>query len=211
MRHAGRAVGAARDASPVPVSELVEITDHKDRPLAVMPAAEAHRQMLRHRVVLVALHDARGRVYLQRRGRHKRIHPGRWDLSAAGHVRPGEAREEAALRELREELGVTVARLVRRAELPATPDTAFAHVTLFSADLGGETPRPNPEEVDDGMFVDADELHALLEDFRELLTPALIWAAEHDALFRFSSGSPEHGTDRSPEPDTDHGMARDTD
>jgi isopentenyl-diphosphate delta-isomerase len=184
-RGRGAARRAARDdASTAEGVEYLEITDERDRPLMVMPIAEARRQTLRHRVVLVMLHDTEGRIYLQKRGATKHLYPGRWDLSATGHVRAGEAREDAAQRELREELGITAVRLVRRAEVPASEETGFAHITLFAAGPTAETPRPNPDEVADGMFVDADELNALLEHFRDMLTPALVWATERGDVFR---------------------------
>lgn len=172
------------DAAPADGVECLEITDERDRPLMVMPIAQARRQPLRHRVVLVMLYDAEGRIYLQKRAANKRLYPGRWDLSATGHVLAGESREDAALRELREELGIAAGRLIRRAEIPATEATDFAHVTLFVVGPVGEAPQPNPDEVADGMFVDADELDALLEHFRDMLTPALIWAAERGDVFR---------------------------
>ncbi|WP_307831389.1 NUDIX hydrolase [Nitratidesulfovibrio oxamicus] len=172
------------DAAPADGVECLEITDERDRPLMVMPIAQARRQPVRHRVVLVMLYDAEGRIYLQKRAANKRLYPGRWDLSATGHVLAGESREDAALRELREELGIAAGRLIRRAEIPATEATDFAHVTLFVVGPVGEAPQPNPDEVADGMFVDADELDALLEHFRDMLTPALIWAAERGDVFR---------------------------
>lgn len=170
--------------------ECLEITDAHDRPLMIMPIAQARRQALRHRVVLVMLHDAEGRVYLQKRGARKHLYPGRWDLSATGHVRAGESREDAARRELREELDIDVVHLMRLAEIPATVDTGFAHVTLYAAASTGAPPRPNPAEVADGMFVDPDELAALLEDFRDMLTPALVWAAERGDVFRDTPDTP---------------------
>ncbi len=202
-RTPGDRPGHPDDAFPADGVEYLEITDERDRPLMVMPIAEARRQTLRHRVVLVMLHDAEGRVYLQKRGANKHLYPGRWDLSATGHVRAGESREDAALRELREELDIAAVRLIRRAEIPATEETGFAHITLFAAGPAGETPRPNPDEVADGMFVDADELGALLEHFRDMLTPALIWATERGDVFRDmpSLPVPEDTPDGGPEPD----------
>lgn len=195
-RSTGAKPGHQDDADPADGVECLEITDERDRPLMVMPIAQARRQTLRHRVVLVMLHDAEGRVYLQKRAANKHRYPSRWDLSATGHVQAGESREDAALRELREELGIAAGRLVRRAEIPASEATGFAHITLFAAGPVGEAPRPNPDEVADGMFVDADELNALLEHFRDMLTPALVWATERGDVFR---DMPELAHAREPE------------
>ena len=58
-------------------------------------------------VVAVALIDAEGRVLIAQRPRGKE-HEGLWEFPG-GKVEPGESPEAALVRELREELGVTVA------------------------------------------------------------------------------------------------------
>ena len=163
--------------------ELVDIVDARDRALLVMPLSEAHRQGLFHRSVMVLVYGLDGRLYLQKRGPQKSLYPGRFDLSATGHVQAGEAREEAAARELFEELGLTAPALVRLDAIPATRETAFEFVTLFSAGRTSETPRPNPDEVAGGMFVDEAELTALVRDYRDWLTPAVVHFFEKRVLF----------------------------
>ncbi len=146
-------------------TEYIEVTDDQDRPLVIMPTNEAGRQRLRRRVVLVALYDSRGRLCLQRRSPHKLIHPGCWDLSATGHVRAGESRDEAALRELSEELAVTGVRLRHIATLAASQATANTHVTLFEASGYRGLPIPCTDEVTEVTFTDADELQGLYHPF----------------------------------------------
>lgn len=163
--------------------ELVDIVDARDRPLLVMPLSEAHRQGLFHRSVMVLVFDAAGRLYLQKRGPQKSLYPGRFDLSATGHVQAGEAREAAAARELHEELGLAALSLVLIDAAPATRETAYEFVTLFSAGRTSEPPRPNPDEVAGGMFVDEAELTALVRDYRDWLTPAVVHFYEKKVLF----------------------------
>ncbi len=165
------------------IAELVEVVDENDNPILVMPVASVHAQRLRHRVVLTLLHDAEGRIYLQRRAKTKTLYPGRWDLSSTGHVLAGESREHAALRELNEELRVFPGKVTQIVHIPASAETDHASITLFAARLGGEMPCPNPEEVSEGLFVDPDELASMMTHFRDLLTPALLWAAENHYIF----------------------------
>lgn len=165
------------------LADLVEVVDENDRPLMVMSAADVHKQPLRHRVVLTLLYDADGRIYLQRRALTKTLYPGLWDLSSTGHVLAGESREHAALRELNEELRVFPGKVTQIVHIPASQKTDYASISLFSARLGGETPCPNQAEVSEGMFVDNEELDAMMNNFRELLTPAVIWAMEHNIIF----------------------------
>lgn len=149
----------------------------------VMPRQDVHAQNLHHRVVLIVVRDTRGRVYLQRRAASKPLHPGLWDVSAAGHVRAGESRKDAALRELHEELGITGVQLHERAVHPACAATEYSHVTLFCSSPCGTTPTPAPEEASEGMFVDADELLGLVEHCGDLITPGLRWVAQGGYLF----------------------------
>ncbi len=54
----------------------------------------------------VLLHNSAGLLLIQRRSPRKGVAPGRWDLTVAEHVSPGESYEAAALRGLREELRI---------------------------------------------------------------------------------------------------------
>lgn len=163
--------------------EAVEIVDLGDRPLGIMPLSEAHRQALPHRSVLVLVYDGQGKVYIQKRSPGKALYPGRWDVSATGHVMAGESRLDAAARELEEELRVRPSRLDLAAEFPAGPDSGWEFTALYRATGLRVAPAPNPQEVADGMFVDRDELRALIGEFREHLTPALVTCWEMGLIF----------------------------
>jgi isopentenyldiphosphate isomerase len=67
----------------------------------------AHAEGILHRSGIVFLKRSDGRVLIQHRSPSKRIFPDRYDASAAFHVTFGETYEEAALRELAEETGVS--------------------------------------------------------------------------------------------------------
>lgn len=168
-------------------TELVEVVDDDDAPIMVMPVETVHTQPLRHRVVLTLLYDTAGRVYLQRRAHTKKLYPGRWDLSSTGHVLAGESREHAALRELNEELRVFPGKVLPVLHIPASTETEYASITLFSARLGGDMPTPNPQEVSDGVFMDSEELETMMQHFKELLTPAVVWAMANNLIFARTS------------------------
>lgn len=85
----------------------IQIVDEKNEPIGGATKQEAWRNGLVHRIVRLAIFDTRGRMLVQKRSDQKELFPGRWDNSAAGHVDDGETYEQAALRELHEELGLT--------------------------------------------------------------------------------------------------------
>lgn len=85
---------------------LIQIVDEHDKPVGAATKQEARERGLIHRVVRIMLEDAAGRILLQHRDPAKDIFPDCWDNSAAGHVDAGEDYEEAAHRELKEEIGI---------------------------------------------------------------------------------------------------------
>ena len=68
--------------------------------LGEVSRSEAHQKGLLHRVSVIYLYNDQGQILVQHRD------DGRLDHSSAGHVDPGESYEEAARRELFEELGI---------------------------------------------------------------------------------------------------------
>jgi len=87
--------------------ELLEIVDHEGNVVRVAPRSEVHGDpALMHRVVHVLVFDSKGHLFLQKRSMSKDVAPGKWDTSVGGHVEAGESLEDAAQREMEEELGI---------------------------------------------------------------------------------------------------------
>ena len=77
--------------------------------LNVMKArGEVHRDGDWHRSVHIWLVDTEGRLVLQRRSKFKDTHPGLLDVSCAGHITGADGVLETSVRELEEELGLSV-------------------------------------------------------------------------------------------------------
>ncbi len=90
--------------------ELIDILDAQGNKTGrVKPKAEVHRDGDWHRAVHVWFLGPDGRVLMQRRSQSKENNPGKWDVSVAGHLSAGEGSVQAALREIREEIGLTLA------------------------------------------------------------------------------------------------------
>lgn len=68
----------------------------------------AHQHGYYHATVHAWLYTLDGKVLMQQRGFTKKTYPGLWDVSVAGHVHAGESIEDAALREIEEEVGLKV-------------------------------------------------------------------------------------------------------
>ncbi|MEM9867522.1 MAG: NUDIX domain-containing protein, partial [Bacteroidota bacterium] len=93
------------------MDEQVDILDGQGKPTGqVLLKSEAHRLGLFHPTVHIWCYSRSGQVLLQQRGRYKKTFPLKWDVSVAGHVGAGESLEEAAFREVTEEIGVTISK-----------------------------------------------------------------------------------------------------
>ena len=88
--------------------ELVEVVDKAGAVQRVVTRAEMRRDNLMHRNVAVFLQRTDGRLVVHQRADWKDVYPSSWDVAFGGVPRVGESDEEAAIRELAEEAGVTV-------------------------------------------------------------------------------------------------------
>jgi isopentenyl-diphosphate delta-isomerase len=167
--------------------ELIEVVDAADKPIAALPRDQVHAQHLYHRSVLVLVYNKQKKLYLQQRSYGQTAYPGYWDLSAAGHVQAGESRREAALRELAEELRISISRLHPVLELTASKETDYEFVSLFATGPCPQDPDPNPEEILRGLFVEQHELEYLATTFSSLLTPSLKYCWNVGCLFSSNS------------------------
>jgi len=119
--------------------------------------------------VYIALLDVAGQVYVQHRAATKRLWPDRKTISASGHVDPGESFEQAAVREVEEELGIR--RGLQDLRLVGF-FTGLSHGGRVYEVCCDEAPRPNPQELDpqQSRFFSVQKVEELLTD-PDALTP----------------------------------------
>ncbi|MEV7559705.1 NUDIX domain-containing protein [Streptomyces sp. NPDC089795] len=90
------------------VDELVERVDDQDRVVGVVSRRQAVQEGWLHRVAVTLCRDERGRILVHRRSERLSRFPGLHEVVVGGAVEVGESYEQAAARELTEELGVRV-------------------------------------------------------------------------------------------------------
>jgi isopentenyldiphosphate isomerase len=140
---------------PSAAEEVVDVVDDHDLVVGSATLAHCLSEGLLHRAVAVLVVRTNGSILLQRRSKQDRWQPGLWTLSCTGHVKRGEAYREAAVRELKEELGLrTPLRNSGKHKLPPiTQDRLTEHewIALFFAVTDAE------------VAIDRDELEAVKE------------------------------------------------
>lgn len=87
-------------------SELVDVVDESDRVIGTVTRAAMRAGRLRHRAVFVAVMHPDGRLLVHRRSEEKDVWPGWWDIAVGGVVSAGETYDDAARREVFEEVGL---------------------------------------------------------------------------------------------------------
>ena len=87
----------------------VILVNELDEATGSMEKMEAHKKALLHRAFSVFLFDEQGNMLLQQRAATKYHSPSLWTNACCSHPMPGETTEQAALRRLQEELGITTA------------------------------------------------------------------------------------------------------
>ena len=150
--------------------EIFDVVDKNDVVVGREFRREIHRRGLLHRAIHIFWLRGDGRLCLQRRSYAKDNCPGLLSSSCAGHVDSGEDYVTAAVRELREELGVSVV----PAALPEV-DYAPCH-----SDLGNEFVRSYVLRGDHPSALAAFEVDSIL-----WRTPAETeaWLGADPALF----------------------------
>ncbi|WP_420400018.1 NUDIX hydrolase [Flagellimonas sp.] len=91
------------------MDELIDILDENGNLTGqTCLKSEAHLKGYFHPTVHVWLYTSNGKVLFQKRAANKNTFPGLWDVSVAGHIGAGEDVIEAAIREVKEEIGLMV-------------------------------------------------------------------------------------------------------
>ncbi|WP_347173734.1 NUDIX hydrolase [Polaribacter uvawellassae] len=91
------------------MDELIDILTPEGKPTGKTALkSEAHQKGLYHATVHVWFYTNDNKILLQKRASVKKVFPNHWDVSVAGHISAGEKIETAAIREVKEEIGITI-------------------------------------------------------------------------------------------------------
>ena len=91
------------------MDELIDIVDENGNYTGkTCLKSEAHKYGYFHPTIHVWLYTKDQQILLQKRALTKKVFPGLWDISVAGHISAGEEIKIAALREIKEEIGFDI-------------------------------------------------------------------------------------------------------
>jgi 8-oxo-dGTP pyrophosphatase MutT (NUDIX family) len=157
------------------VDELIERVDGQERVLGmVVNRRQAIREGWLHRVAVTVCRDEGGRILVHRRSEQVSRFPGLYEVGVGGARHVGESYEQAAARELTEELGIR-----------ALPHLLFTFIN--SSGLSPHWLGVHEAVVPDAVVLDPDEVvwHGWLTE-PELRSALLEWRFTPDSHEAFS-------------------------
>ena len=138
--------------------ELFDVVDAQDRVIRQVPRREVHARGWLHRAVHVLVFNRAGQLFLQKRSMGKDTSPGLWDSSCSGHLDAGEDYDQAAWRELQEEIGLKLEKPpVRWLRVEACAATGEEFVWVYRVEAEGPFTLC-PKEIDRGEWIAPEEL-----------------------------------------------------
>jgi isopentenyl-diphosphate delta-isomerase len=138
------------------VSERVDIIDETGQVIRTCPRVDAKGYLTRW--IQIFLFDEKGNWILQQRAREKSFRPNLIECAVGGQVHAGETFDEAAKRELVEELNFEV-----KLDFAFESWGTYGLCHVFFGTYAGELPEPNKEEVERLFKLNEDEINFLME------------------------------------------------
>ena len=146
--------------------EFLDLVNEQDEVIGKKLRSEVYAEGLSNfRVVNAFIVNSEGKLWLPRRGAHKRIFPLCLDMSMGGHVESGETYDQSFIRETSEELNI---------DTGTTPWKMLGHLTPHNDDVAAfmnvyeiqsdDAPKYNPDDYREFSWLTPQELFKEIEE-----------------------------------------------
>lgn len=170
--------------------ELLDVINKDGKVIGTKERKQIYADGDLHKTVHVWVINSDKEILMQKRSAKKDTYPNLWSISVAGHVRAGEDSIKAALRELKEELGIkkSAKELEYLFSIARTEDIDDMHINtiddvyLIEEDVDVENTKLQFSELTDIKFVYYEYLEQIFKNKDDKYVPR---ADEHDMLFKY--------------------------
>ena len=173
------------------IMEYIDIYNSDGKPLGIKKSREeAHNKGLWHKGVHIWIINSKGEILIQKRSPNVANHPNKWDISAAGHISAGEDDIAAAIKETKEEIGLSlssedfkhIGTVRKMSSREGYVNNEINPVYIVRMDLDPSKIKKQKEEVSEVKFVSHKELQGLIGINDQSFVPH---PEEYNLLFRF--------------------------
>ncbi len=143
--------------------EMIDVVDENDKVIDVKPRSEIKNKAILHRGAHTFVLNSKKEIFVHQRASKKKDEPLLWAMFTGGFVSSGEEYEEAALRELEEEIGIKADRLefIGDYRYKVETDDWFGKLYRYVSD---EEIRLQEEEIEQGFFIPLEELGKFVQE-----------------------------------------------
>ena len=152
------------------MDELLDIVNNDDITRGQEMRSTVHQQGLQHRGVHVFLFTSDGKMLIQKRSADRTSSPSLLDCSVSEHVKAGESYLDAAIRGLKEEMGVTLQELTPLVKFRMNYGPNDNEISiLYKGIVDPASVRFDPVEIAEIRYHSMDELRSVLENEKQTL------------------------------------------
>ena len=145
--------------------ELWDVYDlHRNKTGKLLPRGERLLEGEYHLPVHACVFNAEGKMLIQKRQPFKRGWSGLWDITVGGSAVAGESSQEASMREMREEIGLSLDLSSVRPHLTVQFNEGFDDVYLIKKDVDPSTLSLEYEEVEAVKWATLDEIFSMMDE-----------------------------------------------
>lgn len=154
--------------SPYMSDQTLYQVDEQDQEIGQIQRSVANRDPnVTHRAIGVFVYDTNGRLLIQKRSALKDTFPECWDISLSGHVLYGDSYTEAAIKDIKEELGLDVSPTqlleLGKVLIKLPWENEWRTIYRYNLPEGLEIKFPE-EETSEIIFVTLNEVKEMLND-----------------------------------------------
>lgn len=150
------------------MDELLDVVNDADAVTGQAMRSLVHQQGLWHRGVHVFLFNKRGDMLIQKRSADRTNSPSLLDCSVSEHVKAGESYLEAAVRGLKEEMGVEGIELSRRGKIQMKYGVNDNEISeIYEGRLDGQQIKFDPGEISEVKFMSLGEIQVGIVEEKE--------------------------------------------
>ncbi|MCR4633933.1 MAG: NUDIX domain-containing protein [Erysipelotrichaceae bacterium] len=140
----------------------------------------------RYRIIVhICLFNSLGQMLIQKRQPFKSGFSGMWDITVGGSAVAGDDSRSAAMRELKEELGIDVDLQGKRPALTVNFKSGFDDMYVVSKDVDIASLKLQYEEVEKVKWADKEEIFSLIDEgifipYHKSLIDLLFYMRDHE-------------------------------